>query len=252
MIRIHKPARAPEILQTRGQDETARLCDAYEHGERSFTFDKTLYGAESVKKALRKAQRGKCAFCESRVDHISYGDVEHLRPKAGFVQRDGAPLQQPGYYWLAYAWSNLFLACQLCNQRFKRNLYPLRNPGQRARSHRDDLTRERPLLLDPGSSDPARHIGFRQEIAYPIRGSAEGQTTIDVLGLNRIELVERRRDRLVLLNVLRATIEQYQARQRAGGLSAKELTQLRDLETQAARFREDGAEYSSLARAVFR
>nr|WP_239015299.1 AAA family ATPase [Archangium violaceum] len=79
--------------------------------------------------------RGKCAFCESQLAHISYGDVEHFRPKAGWRQEEGGPLGRPGYYWLAYEWTNLFLACTLCNQQFKRNLFPLRTPSRRARSH---------------------------------------------------------------------------------------------------------------------
>ena len=58
-------------------------------------------------------------FCESKVSHIAYGDVEHFRPKAGYRQRPEDPLVQPGYYWLAYEWSNLLFCCQLCNQRFK-------------------------------------------------------------------------------------------------------------------------------------
>jgi hypothetical protein len=48
-------------------------------------------------------------------------------------------LEQPGYFWLAYVWANLFLACQLCNQSFKKNLFPLADPAKRARSHLHDL-----------------------------------------------------------------------------------------------------------------
>lgn len=51
--------------------------------------------------------------------------VEHFRPKGGWRQSPGQPIEQPGYYWLAYEWSNLFLACGPCNSRHKRNLFPL-------------------------------------------------------------------------------------------------------------------------------
>jgi hypothetical protein len=51
-----------------------------------------------------------------------------FRPKGGWVQNDGDALTQPGYYWLAYEWSNLLISCQLCNQEFKKNRFPLLNP----------------------------------------------------------------------------------------------------------------------------
>ena len=60
-------------------------------------------------------------------------------PKGGTRQTaDEKEMKVPGYFWLAYAWQNLFLACQLCNQRFKKNLFPLENPDERAFSE-DEL-----------------------------------------------------------------------------------------------------------------
>jgi hypothetical protein len=109
MIRVTKPEQAPRILRERGQRTTEANQQAFENGERSFDFDSSLYGAKSVKDALIKAQHGKCAFCESQVRHIAHGDVEHYRPKGGVRQTDSDPLEQPGYFWLAYRWDNLFL-----------------------------------------------------------------------------------------------------------------------------------------------
>lgn len=127
MIRIHKPAAPPAVLASKGTAETNRNRGAYEadpaaydSGATTFSFDSGLYGHESVKAELIKAQHAKCCFCESKITHIAYGDVEHFRPKAGYRQHPDDPLGRPGYYWLAYDWSNLYLACQLCNQRFKK------------------------------------------------------------------------------------------------------------------------------------
>ena len=183
----------------------------------SSTFDSSLYGAKSVKTALIDAQRGKCAFCESQVRHIAHGDVEHYRPKGGVRQRDGDPLEQPGYFWLAYVWENLFFACQLCNQSFKQNLFPLADPVKRARSHRDDLTAEEPMLLHPAGDDPSELIGFRGEIAFPIDDDPRARTTIEVLGLNREALAEFRFDHLkpfrLLQEILRSLpVDSDQAR----------------------------------------
>jgi uncharacterized protein (TIGR02646 family) len=162
-----------------------------------------VYAAEPVKEPLRAAQHDKCAFCESKFRHTGYGDVEHFRPKAGYRQAETDPLQRPGYYWLAYTWGNLLVSCQLCNQRFKRNLFPLRDPSARALSHTHSTEDERPLLIDPAADNPGKDLAFRQEYAYPVRASRKGRTTIAVFGLNREELVEVRRDRLQKLKLLR-------------------------------------------------
>lgn len=209
MIRIVKPHRAPKILSTRGKATTEAnnaAFDAnpedYKTGARRFKFDRALYGAKSVKNALIKVQLGKCAFCEAKILHVDHGDVEHFRPKGGVADAPNGPMHLPGYYWLAYVWDNLFLACAICNQTGKRNLFPLADPGRRALNHHDDHAAEPALLIDPGRDDPEAHIGFRQEIAFSIDGGLRGSATIDVLGLNRVELAEHRLDRLRLLQAV--------------------------------------------------
>src|SRR5947207_120084 len=114
MIRIAKPT-APEVLLTRGISATDALCTAHERGNELPEFNASIYAHETVKDALRHAQLEKCAFCESLITHISPGDVEHFRPKAGYRQHESDELRRPGYYWLAYTWANLFLACSICN-----------------------------------------------------------------------------------------------------------------------------------------
>ena len=206
MIRVRKPEQAPRILRERGQRTTETNQQAFEDGQRAFDFDSSLYGAKSVKNALITAQQDKCAFCESKVRHIAHGDVEHYRPKGGVRQNDGDALEQPGYFWLAYAWGNLFFACQLCNQSFKKNLFPLANATNRARSHLDDLTAEEPMLIHPADEEPSAFIGFREEMAFPIGDDPRARTTIEVLGLNREELAEFRFDHLARFKRLREAL----------------------------------------------
>jgi uncharacterized protein (TIGR02646 family) len=217
-----------------------------------FKFDDSLYGAKEVKEALRQAQHGKCAFCESMVAHIAHGDVEHFRPKAGFVQREGGALTRPGYYWLVYEWTNLFFACQLCNQRFKKNLFPLRNPAQRALSHRDDLRKEKPLLLDPSAVDPAKYLGFREEFAYPIRNSKVGQITIAVLGLNRVELADMRRQFLRPIKRLITTRNLLADRLAADGPDSQLEAELVLLDAELQASTEDTAQFAAMVRAYLR
>jgi uncharacterized protein (TIGR02646 family) len=254
MIPIVKPA-APAVLLTKGLAATQELCKAYEaapndykSGTRSFDFDSSIYAAQEVKDTLRDAQHTKCAFCESFFAHTGYGDVEHFRPKAGYKQTEAHELKRPGYYWLAYDWANLFCSCQLCNQRFKRNLFPLKDGRRRARSHTHKLDKEEPLLVDPSRLDPAKFIEFREEHAHAIKGCLEGETTIEVLGLNRLELVEARGRRLETLRwleqlctLLREKIATAPTANLRSALHARE----QDLKAS----REPASEYTAMARA---
>ena len=211
MINIDKSRQAPKTLRDKGKKKKRANCNAYtrnkaayDEGEKNFEFDSKIYGHKTVKKALIKAQHDKCCFCESKVSHISYGDVEHFRPKGGVRQTPNGPLGKPGYYWLAYEWSNLFLSCQLCNQRFKRNLFPLKNPRDRAISHNDDINVEKPKFISP-AENPEQYIAFRQEIAYAIDGNPRGKATIEELGLNRGKLAKDRFEYFDKLQIIHET-----------------------------------------------
>ena len=253
MIRVNKPP-APRILSapdSSGVRETRKLRDAHDAGERGFDFKSRIYAARSVKNALLRAQHGKCAFCEAKFAHTSYGDVEHYRPKGGWVQVEGDDLTVPGYYWLAYAWDNLYASCQLCNQRFKKNLFPLADPDARARSHGDDVDAEEAMLVDPGREDPAAVLGYRAEYAFAVDGDARGRATIDALGLNREGLAEVRRDRLHHFHLLRATLSLLAAREAAGSLDdGPERQHLEDLRAWWAGRRGDDIEYAAMIRAA--
>lgn len=251
MIRVHRPARVPRVLATRGRAKRAEMEAAYaaapaEYDARRlrFAFDSGIYGHPTVKRALVEAQHSKCCFCESKVGMD--GDVEHYRPKAGFSQGAGRRIEGPGYYWLAYEWSNLLLSCSICNQRFKRSLFPLTDPATRARSPRDDTSREAPLFVDPTDTDPEEHIGFRREIPYPVDGCPRGAATIRALGLDRESLNERRRDKLAHLKMLNDIVQMEPA------ASAEWLRIIEDAKQLLALAVSDAGEFSSMVRAAFR
>ena len=209
MIRIRRPRQAPAILRTKGdarrqQDEAAyqQGRDAYRAGRARFDFDSKIYGHPTVKKKLLRAQHKKCAFCESKPLHVSPGDVEHFRPKRA-VRLDGKTrLDRPGYYWLAYEWTNLLFACEECNRRHKKNEFPLADPARRARTHLDDLTNEDPLFIDPAGEDPEAYIDFREHMPFATGGNERGERTLDALGLRRPELNTRREEHLALLKMI--------------------------------------------------
>lgn len=183
---------APETLANEGAKKTEEYIEEYKAGASTFDFDSAIYGHDKVKEKLRTLQSHKCCFCESTIGHISYGDVEHFRPKAGWVQ-DDEPINKPGYYWLAYDWDNLLLSCQICNQRYKKNYFPLIN-DKRATDHNSDIKLEEPFFIHPVFDNPELHIEFNENI--PKKKTERGERTIEKLGLDRELLNEQRRKTL--------------------------------------------------------
>jgi uncharacterized protein (TIGR02646 family) len=202
MIHIQRTYPAPATLisakAAEAQDEFEKQVQA---GQVELTFDANLYSADDVKQTLVKMQHGKCCFCESQITHVAYGDVEHFRPKKA-VREDNGQLRRPGYYWLAYTWENLLLACEICNRREKRNKFPIE--GKRARRPGDALDEEQATFIDPaGPDDPETHITFTSlGRAVAIDGNRRGKVTIEELNLNRDDLAERRQEQLLYLKAL--------------------------------------------------
>ncbi len=249
MIRIEKPA-GPRILtgtDNRGPKETQKLKDSSDAGETDFEFKSNIYGAKSVKNALIKAQHGKCCFCESQFTHVSYGDVEHFRPKGGWIQTEGDPLTKPGYYWLAYDWENLFASCQLCNQRFKKNHFPLIDANTRAISHLDDIASESHLLPHPADDDPESFLTYDSNgNAIAINDDPRGTAMIEIFGLARASLVARRLEILNTLTQLKEVFLLFVTRQEAGTLSPEESNQMDKIKLYFTESTERTSEYSVL------
>ena len=210
MIRVEKPG-APKRLE-RGMQVTVRNCREYnansahyQNGSKKFTMEREIYGHQSVRDLLKRCQHGKCCFCEGSFIAYAPGDVEHYRPKGAVRQDKASAAVRPGYYWLAYAWENLYWCCQTCNRANKRTFFPLTDPTKRALSHNDDLAQEEPLLIDPGGRvDPRDHITFQEDRAVGV--TAFGRTTIEVVGLNRLDLLEARLSRLSEIKLLVAVV----------------------------------------------
>jgi hypothetical protein len=163
--------------------------------------------------------------------------------QGGARQRPTSKLEQPGYFWLAYAWTNLLFACELCNSRFKKNLFPLASPKARARRPSDDVDAEQPLFIDPSREDPTIHIGFRKEYPYAIRGGRRGKVTWTALGLDREALAESRREHLKVVEALAAV------RDGSGSFSA---TRRAEADSLLAHFASDAGQWSAMVRSALR
>ncbi|MGH7021671.1 MAG: hypothetical protein ACREEY_17455 [Brevundimonas sp.] len=80
------------------------------------SIDFATAGWKPAKSQLKRESSGKCAYCEASTDTVAHGDVEHFRPKSL-------------YWWLAYCYDNYLFSCQICNQSFKGDRFPV--PGLR-------------------------------------------------------------------------------------------------------------------------
>ena len=151
-------------------------------------------------------------------------------------------------------WSNLFASCQICNQRHKKNFFPLEDPSRRARSHRHQIEGEAPLLIDCGEEDPEAFIAFREEVAFPIGENARGRETITILGINRKPMLEERRRHLDKVLLLTRLIRELEKSTQSRGTLAPEVEADRaDLTRYRAdlrRLTRDEAPYASMVRCL--
>jgi hypothetical protein len=194
-----------------------KLIDLFNNGDIVEVDDK-LY--KRFMAFLLELFRQKCAYCESKIANTQPGDVEHFRPKGRVVDDNFKPIRvkhavkgeinHPGYYWLAYDWSNLLPSCIDCN-RFRKSgatakvivnkadsgagkadRFPLEDETTRACAP-DGETMEKALLINPGELDPADHLEFCSNGTIKPK-TRRGETTLKVFGLNsREDLVEARR-----------------------------------------------------------
>ena len=256
MIRIRKPAEVPESLKDSGTKETRKDCEAYDQnpnnyrsGLTKFRFYRRIYAAEDVKDTLKRAQYGKCCYCEDKFLATSYGAVEHFRPKGGVQQNEQQDLQYPGYYWLAYDWNNLLFSCERCNTSHKRNLFPLLDETKRAVSHHDDITKEQPLLINPAQEDPQEHLHFREEVV--IGDTEKGRQTIQALGLMRKGLRNDRHKHLSVLKTLHDGLEAYRKLAKSGNDSTNLMKEIEEAEERIRHHLSCEAEFSAMARDFF-
>jgi len=120
------------------------------------------------KKVLLNASHGKCMYCESSIGHVCFGDVEHIRPKSFYPH-------------LEFVWENLGFVCTKCNN-----------------AKRDKFTETTPYV-NPYDEDPEDHILAIGALLRHKAGSERGELTILDINLNRPNLIEKRDDKLRLI-----------------------------------------------------
>ena len=197
MIRLRNRPPAPSVLRSKRIARTKRrLAGKAGAGKelRSEDFDPHWLN-ENVRGTLWEHQHKKCCCCERKRELKRESDVEHFRPKARVAEDP----KHPGYWWLAYKWGNYLYACKPCNQAHKKNHFPLLRGGKRARRSGDSLSRELPVLINPIDEDPGHCVSYDWQesdgrlvkaVALDARGRGTG--TIELMQLNRVEIMEQR------------------------------------------------------------
>jgi len=207
VIRVHRPAQEPEKLQRQRAGHLPRTVAAFnQHGATSDALKQTLKHYDGGREALFKAQHKKCAYCERRAP-LSGNSLEHFRPKSEATRslRGERPvLEETGYWWLTWTWSNHLFACTSCNTGLKGTYFPLGvgssrlsgPPAGQATLPLDpafeDVTAEAALLIDPAIENPLAHLAWKPVDPNTPRAlwkwtvspqTERGRVTILVLGL---------------------------------------------------------------------
>ncbi|UUA72565.1 HNH endonuclease [Cellvibrio sp. QJXJ] len=131
------------------------------------------YKHPNNKSALIKASHGKCMYCESKVSHIYFGDIEHIKPKT----KDKFPE-------LEFVWENHGFCCAICNNN-KSDKYLTDCP-----------------FIDPYFENPELHFFFAGSFIFKKNGCERAEYTINEIDLNRPELLEKRMESISAIESL--------------------------------------------------
>lgn len=158
----------PQVLVDNAATWTKEYCACLSAGQTPSQQIATRYKDPTIKAALEEETYGKCVYCESKIKHISYGDIEHILPK----NKDARPD-------LYVEWDNLTLACEQCNRSGKGKYYDPSLP-----------------LINPYTDDPMEHLQDIGPLIMPVLNDDRAEVTKEVLDLNRLPLVEQRSERI--------------------------------------------------------
>jgi 5-methylcytosine-specific restriction endonuclease McrA len=192
----------------RAQLESANYCNDVQQcvANNKGDFKSKKYGHDIVRDELKDIYHDKCCYCEVKIRPVATPNVEHFRP-----QRKITGVNNNGYYWLGYEWSNLLLACPACNGA-KGTKFPL-SRNNHVVNHPEDKfgnidytlfsikanyhNQERPLLINPEIMFPERMMYFDYFCRLlPISENIFAVTTIREIELNRNDLVADRQEKV--------------------------------------------------------
>ena len=175
MIRLEK-SDEPEILTRNTQQWTRIVLRKLEDDEVLTKTERSRYNHPDIKNALMKETYEKCAYCESKFRHVTYGDTEHIVAK----------VEDPAKW---FSWPNLTLACDVCN------------------TNKSDSPVDGSTFIDPYDVDPEEHFWQLGSTVWARPGCDAAALTERLLDLNRTDLVEKRSERMANLLRMLDTVE---------------------------------------------
>ncbi len=196
MIRINRTS-VPSSFESTRLDSIRQIVESFflrPHADRiqeKFNFPPF---PDEIKKAVEDQFKSKCAYCESKLGSFSPSVIDKFRPQRGARGLNDGDFFDDHYWWLAYNWFNLYLACPECNFQ-KASWFPINGPRAAVKVSGPELLLEQPVLIDPCDDIPAEHFTFTDK-GYLEPLSERGKTTIEILKLNREALVKARYEEL--------------------------------------------------------
>lgn len=179
MIKLSKVAK-PQILEDNAIKWTTEYLDCLKANQTPSATIAHRYNHTDIKEALTIETHGKCAYCESKIKHIEFGDIEHILPKKKTCRPD-----------LYVDWNNLTLACEVCNRINKKDYYDPQTP-----------------LINPYMDNPESYFLFVGTVISAKDNNERGFVTESILDLNRADLVLQRNERLKSIDKLLFTWSQ--------------------------------------------
>jgi len=219
MVHRKKSDKAPEALEHSKWDVLRNNLLAEKQNHK---VDSKCYRDTTINE-LAALYKNKCAICER--DRGTELQVDHYRPKKPRANKTGDKYNHPGYYWLAYTWSNLMPLCSNCNLS-KSNKFPLSCWSETNRitdiinvrglaifkpystKWLNDI--EKPLMINPEIEvTPERHFTFKVN-GEIVGRTLEGKETINICKLNRKDLKrERIKIRQGYVNEIKKSFDEY-------------------------------------------
>lgn len=172
MIKLNKGTE-PKILSDNKATWTSQLLAHIAADEKVPKSLENNYNKKEVKEALRLESNNKCMYCESKITHITFEHIEHIKPKA-----------KHKFPELTFEFSNLGLACPTCNMN-KSSTYDPAQP-----------------FINPYTDTPPDHFNAIGAFIWAKSGDARAKLTEIELELNRPSLLEIRGERIKIMKEL--------------------------------------------------
>lgn len=200
-----------------------------------------------LKNHLARISHNKCWYSESKNDG-AYCHVDHFRPKKKAIDEDG--VDRGGYWWLAFDWKNYRYSGPVPNV-IKKAYFHVNS--YKVKDHSEPIEQEDVRLLDPVViSDPGK-------LAFDIEGHVrpkistetareyiQAEYTIRILGLNRPEFVNSRKDRFErTARLVRSVNKELQIELKSNIYSPIRWLKIKDMQKELVKMANSKSEYSA-------